>query len=79
MVKEVRSPWSTDLSKPHPRRGEIKQGGIYGDGGHRAGHVGKNAATNPRLKADSDLGFDRSGPTPVQGAPRDPCDDRDWR
>ena len=65
----VRSPHSLINDQPHPRRGdEIRHGGPFNpraDSGHIANHVGKNARTNPRLRAD----FGETN-EPVQGGRR---------
>ena len=53
--REVFSP--NNAVKGHPRdsnrRGEeLTQARVYRGDGHLANHVGKNARTNPRLRAD---------------------------
>ena len=67
--REPRSPNSITHDQPHPRRGdELRQGGPFqrSDSGHLANHVGKNARTNPKLRAD----FGETN-EPVQGGRRD--------
>ncbi len=65
--REVRSPWSSGGQNAEPGPNTLTQAGIYrtDQGGHLANHVGKNARTNPRLRADF-------GPAnePVQGGRR---------
>ena len=66
--QETRSPWSTRRGSPDDvaRRGELRQGGPFrADSGHIANHVGKNAITSPRLRAD----FGATN-EPVQGGRR---------
>jgi hypothetical protein len=58
-IREVRSPNSLTSDQHHPRRGEIRQGGIYGDGGHVARSPGKGPAVR---RPD--------GNEPVQGGPQ---------
>ena len=67
----MRSPQSTRRGSPDDvaRRGEIRHGGPYNpradQGGHIANHVGKNARTNPKLRADFGAANE-----PVQGGQR---------
>jgi hypothetical protein len=72
MAKTVASPANSDV-RPSDRRGESPSV-RRADGGHLLAHVGKNTATNPKLRQDSDLIFQRRGAgaqwPPVQGDKR---------
>jgi hypothetical protein len=67
-ITTVRSPWNREgLTTPNDqRRTGVSPGSSSSrsDGGHVAGHVGKNAATNPRLRSDQGDNTLRATPTP---------------
>jgi hypothetical protein len=70
-ISEVRSPWCSEGNTARsadnpPGRSPIS---TRSDQGHLLAHVGKNGPTNPKLRSDSDLIFQRSNATwpPVEG------------
>jgi hypothetical protein len=78
MVKEVRSPWSSERGDPDPHgmRGyspgsqSSPSNAARSDSGHRAGHVGKSGAGLASLRRDN-------ATVPVQGGWRSPVDPRE--
>jgi hypothetical protein len=66
MVREVRSPWSSNGSEP--RRGESP--GAYAQRADRradSGHVAPSPGKGPRLRADGDLSLERGVPVRSRG------------
>jgi len=84
-MREVRSPITSDPSNLGPRWGTSpgafsSPSNEFRTDSHRGPHAGGKGWTPKALRRkadDGDLGFDRSGPTPVAGGYHSPDDPRE--